>query len=143
MFDTCLEVQDHFLTLIVCFFGLLVLLFSSSQVSLHIVNLLACHCLQALELHLFEVIFHALALISQTHELSLVSCFEVLEILQIVLLGGVLLDDLVDIGKTRRFPNVEQSLLKLLLSLLVGLSRVLKSIFIRIIFIRRDHSATF
>ena len=48
MLDTGLEVQDHLLTLVMRFFGFLMLLFSSGQVSLHVVNLLTGHRLQTL-----------------------------------------------------------------------------------------------
>ena len=143
MLDTGLEVQDHLLTLVMRFFGLLVLLFSSGQVSLHVVNLLTGHRLQTLQLHLFEVIFDTLALVSQRHEFPLVPGFQVLEILQVVFLRGVLLDDLVHIVQARRFSDVEESLLKLLLSLLIGLSRVLERIFVRVVFIWSGEAAYF
>jgi len=91
MLDTGLEVQKHFLDLVVGFSSLLILLLGLGKISLHVVYLLPSHCLETFKFHLLKIIFDSLSLISKVHQLLLILCLDISKVLISITLSSKLL----------------------------------------------------
>ena len=81
MLDTGLQVQEHFLDLVVGFSCLLVFLLGLGKISFHVVYLLPGHCLEPLKFHLLKIVFDSLSLISKVHQLLLILCLDIFKVL--------------------------------------------------------------
>ena len=106
MLDTSLEIQEHFLDLVVRFSCLLVLLLSLGKISLHIINLFPCHRLQSLKLHLLKIIFDCLSFISKVHQLLFILCLDIFQVLISITLCSKLLQEVIYFGHTCRISNL-------------------------------------
>ena len=91
MLDTGLEIQEHFLDLVIGFSCLLVLLLGLGKISLHVINLLPGHCLEPLKFHLLKIVFDSLSLISKVHKLLLILSLDIFEVLISITLSSKLL----------------------------------------------------
>ena len=118
MLDARLQIKQHLLDLIIRFLCLVVFLSSERQGPLHVIDLLARHCLEALKLHPFQVVLDVLLLFRERQKLALALLFEVCQVLMSLRLVSELLDDVVRVLHTGSVLDLLDGFAVLFVSLL-------------------------